>query len=719
MQEVQNCFDNIIQSIEQYKLKPAFDLLEELISRVQDWQLQEQLNSLKNTYKSMLYYLAKNIKDCEREKIHQTLLRSLYQIADIALWQIKSANDNSLFYEQRRTYYFSVSETSEELINALKNISENNLLLNPYKDEKEKVLEKENLNCKIFRKVWLSNHWTIEEKSRWTKIIYQSYEKTISCLIVTALTLNLLETFDEKKAILLLEAAQNEYNGISERALVGIVLFLRKYNYRLHLYTEITERLNNLAENPKFIRKIRHTLLQFISSKETEKITRKITDELIPEIIQKVGTKVGNKLRISSSLNENEIEDKNPEWHNLIETSNIGEKLQEISEWQIEGADVMHSSFIHLKNYPFFKEISNWFIPFTTPSEAIDNQKLMRLVNILKTSTFLCNSDKYSFYLSVSQMPENARKIMIKQFASETTNTMREDSFNISQTINHFTKQYVQDLYRFYKLYPQKQNFEDIFEIQPEFYKVPIIYQLIGNEQNLSAIGEYYFNKNFFEEAADIYDKLLQINPNNDVLYQKKGYCLQMMGQLHESLNTYQKAELLNANHSWTIKKLAYLYRILKNPKEALYFYKKAQQLNPENLSIQLNIGHCYLEIGEFEQALKYYFKVEYLTENKERIWRYIAWCSLLTNRYQQAINFFNKIIEKNPTMTDYLNAGHAQLAIENIEEAIRSYKLAIEKGNYSYEEFARIFSQDVPQLIKVGIKEKNIYLIIDTCYLL
>ncbi|GMO33299.1 MAG: tetratricopeptide repeat protein [Candidatus Azobacteroides pseudotrichonymphae] len=719
MQEVQNCFDNIIQSIEQYKLKPAFDLLEELISRVQDWQLQEQLNSLKNTYKSMLYYLAKNIKDCEREKIHQTLLRSLYQIADIALWQIKSANDNSLFYEQRRTYYFSVSETSEELINALKNISENNLLLNPYKDEKEKVLEKENLNCKIFRKVWLSNHWTIEEKSRWTKIIYQSYEKTISCLIVTALTLNLLETFDEKKAILLLEAAQNEYNGISERALVGIVLFLRKYNYRLHLYTEITERLNNLAENPKFIRKIRHTLLQFISSKETEKITRKITDELIPEIIQKVGTKVGNKLRISSSLNENEIEDKNPEWHNLIETSNIGEKLQEISEWQIEGADVMHSSFIHLKNYPFFKEISNWFIPFTTPSEAIDNQKLMRLVNILKTSTFLCNSDKYSFYLSVSQMPENARKIMIKQFASETTNTMREDSFNISQTINHFTKQYVQDLYRFYKLYPQKQNFEDIFEIQPEFYKVPIIYQLIGNEQNLSAIGEYYFNKNFFEEAADIYDKLLQINPNNDVLYQKKGYCLQMMGQLHESLNTYQKAELLNANHSWTIKKLAYLYRILKNPKEALYFYKKAQQLNPENLSIQLNIGHCYLEIGEFEQALKYYFKVEYLTENKERIWRYIAWCSLLTNRYQQAINFFNKIIEKTPTMTDYLNAGHAQLAIENIEEAIRSYKLAIEKGNCSYEEFARIFSQDVPQLIKVGIKEKNIYLIIDTCYLL
>lgn len=711
MKEVQNCFDNTIQSIEQQKLKPAFDLLIKLLSHIQDWQLQEQLDSLKDIYKNMLYYLAENIKDNERKKIYQTLLRSLYQIADIALWQIKSANDNSLFYEQKRTYYLN-PESSEELINALKIISK----------KKEKAVEKEYLNRKIFQKIWLSDHWTIEEKNKWAKIIDQSNEKILSCLIVTALTFNLLETFDEKKAVLLLEATHNESNEISERALVGIVLFLRKYNYRLHLYVEVTERLNHMAENPKFIRKIRHILLQFISSKETEKITRKITDELIPEIIQKVGTKISNKPKISDLSNDSETEDKNPEWNSLINKLGIEEKLQEISEWQTEGADVMHSSFIHLKNYPFFKEISNWFIPFTTPSEAIDNQELMQLVNILKTSTFLCDSDKYSFYLSVSQMSKNVRKIMIKQFASEVNtmqDTIKDDFFNASQTINHFTRQYIQDLYRFYKLHPRKQNFEDIFEIQPEFYKVPFIQKLIGNEKNLSVIGEYYFNKNYFETAADIYDKLLQINPNNDLLYQKKGYCLQMMGQLFASLNAYQKAELLNNNNSWTIKKLAHLHRILKNPKEALFYYKKAELLNPENLSVQLNIGHCCLEIGELEQALKHYFKVEYLTENKEKVWRPIAWCSLLTGRYQQAINYFNKIIEKKPTMMDYFNAGHAQLAMENIKEAIHLYKAIIEKWNCSYEEFTKIFSDDIPHLVKAGIKTKNIPFIIDTCYLL
>ncbi|MDR2520490.1 MAG: hypothetical protein LBC54_00845 [Bacteroidales bacterium OttesenSCG-928-I14] len=722
MQKLQNCFDSIIQSIEQQKLKLTFDLLVKLLSQTQNQQLKEQLGSLKSTYKNMLYYLSENIKDPEIDKIHKILLRSLYKIADIALWQIKSANNNSIFYKQRRNYYFGIKNTSDELINALRIRSKNFLLKSQYKNDKKYIEEKENLNCKIFKKILLDDYWTTEEKNKWSKVIFNSSEKIISCLIITAITLNLLETFDERKAILLLETIQNKHNEISERALVGIILFLRKYNYRIHLYSEIIERLNCLAENPNFVKRVCYVLLQFISSKETEKITRKITDELIPEIIQKAGIKIRDNSKIQNLLNDNEISDKNPEWHRLIDESGIGEKLREISEWQIEGADVMHSSFTHLKNYTFFDEMSNWFIPFTTPSEAVDNQELMQLVNILKMSTFLCNSDKYSFYLSVSQMPENTRKIIVKQFSEEVNNMSSikdEDFFSASQTVNYLTRQYIQDLYRFYKLHPEKQGFEDIFEFQPEFYNVPIIYQLVSNQNDLTIIGEYYFNKNHFEIAVDIYDKLLKNSPDKDILYQKKGYCLQMMGQLCASLNTYLKAELLNTDHFWTIKKIAYLYRILKNYKEALYYYKKAEQLSPENLSIQLNIGHCFFEIGEFENALKYYFKIEYLSENKEKVWNPIAWCSLLTGRYKQAIKFFNKIIEKTPTSADYINAAHVQLVMENIKEAIRLYRLAIYKENYSYEEFTRIFSNDISYLIKAGIKIKNIQLIIDACYLL
>jgi tetratricopeptide (TPR) repeat protein len=724
-QETQKYFEEIMGSLEQKRLKHVFDLLQSLFSHLQNWQLQEKLNSLQDTYKMMLRYQIEGVNDPGREKVYRNLVRSVYQIADAAVLEIKSSNDNSLFYERRRACRYYVPETPGELIRTLEDILGKITLLNLLEeDDAEKIQrmkdlekQKENLGCKIFYAVWLSNAWTSDEKKQWSNVLNQPDLFSFPSLIITGITLNLLETFDEKKAVLLFETAQNKDEEIRERALTGIVLFLRKYNDRLYLYPEIKERLNLLAEDPKFIRRIRHILLQFILSRETEKITRKITDELIPEMV-KISPKTGNKINLSELMSEAGIDDKNPEWQSKIEKAGLQDKLQELSELQMEGADVMHSSFIHLKNYPFFSEPGNWFVPFSIPAEAIGNEELTRLSDVLAASTILCNSDKYSFYLSVSQMPENYRKMMIGQFSKETDNIkeiLKEDLQDESKTINYRARQYIQDLYRFYKLHPARKGFEDIFEIKPEFYKVPLINQLIKDNDSLLIIGEYYFTKNYFEDAVDVFNMLLQTDPNNDILYQKKGYCQQMTGNQNGALDAYQKAELLNANSSWTIKKLAHCHRILRQPQDALHYYKKAEQLNPDNLTIQLNIGHCYLELKNYDQALKYYFKVEYLIKNKGKAWRAIGWCSFLVGKYRQALDYFNKTIESNPTSTDYLNAGHAHLALRNNKEAVRLYKLALEKGNHTPDEFIDLFSNDIPDLIAAGINEEDIPFILDS----
>ena len=329
----------------------------------------------------------------------------------------------------------------------------------------------------------------------------------------------------------------------------------------------------------------------------------------------------------------------------------------------------------------------------------------------------LCNSDKYSLYLSISQMPENYRKMMTGQFSAENAamKDMQKDELNDpSKKISSQTRQYIQDLYRFYKLHPKRKDFEDIFETAPEFYKISSIHQLIADNESWFVIGEYYFNKNYFTEAADIFSNLLSTEKKKDILYQKIGYCHQMQGNIDEALKNYQKAELLNANNSWIIKRLAYCHRILKNHEEALHYYKKAEQLSPDNLSIQLNIGHCYLELKEYDQALKCYFKVEYLTKNKEKAWRAISWCSFLVKKFDQATNYSNQIIQNNPNSTDYLNAGHIQIATGNIKAAIQLYRTSWETSNYSHTEFMEIFANDIPELINAGIKEEEIPLILD-----
>lgn len=723
-EDIKKYSEQIYQSLEQKKLKNTFSLLASLLSHLQNWQLQEKLNSLEDTYKMMLKYYAEGVKDPQREKLYMDITKSLYLIIDMAILQIKTSNDNSLFYEKRRSYHYFSPETSEELFSQIEDVYGKIALLSLL-DENEKnsslkdlEKQKEIITQKLFNQVWLGDPWKDEDKENWSNLINNQLDPVIiPSLIISGITLNLLEVFDEKKAMVLFEAALNKNEDVRERALTGILLFLRKYNNRLNIYSSIDSRLKQLMEEPKFTYRIRHIILQFILSRETEKITKKIKDELLPEMM-KMGPKIGNKINLDELMNDAGMDDKNPEWQNMLEEAGLKDKLQELTELQMEGADIMHSSFTHLKSYPFFNETANWFIPFSTPSDAIGNKEMTNLASVLSSSTMLCNSDKYSFYLSISQMPESYRKMMTGQFSAETDamkSMLKEELNDESKQINYRTRQYIQDLYRFYKLHPRRKDFDDIFAIKPELYQVPAIQELINDGESLFIIGEYYFNKNYFEEAADIFDKLLAFEKNNDILYQKRGYCLQMMRQMEEALNCFLKAELLNANNPWTIKKLAYCYRMLKKPQEALHYYKKAEQLNPDNLAIQLSIGHCFLELKEYNQALKCYFKVEYLTKNKEKAWRPIGWCSFLVGKFEQAMDYYNRVIESNPNSTDYLNAGHVQLAMGNIKQAIKFYRISWESSNFSQKEFMETFANDIPELINTGIKEKEIPFILDS----
>lgn len=725
-QEMKSFFSKISESLEQKRLKQSFEILTFLLANLSNWQLKERLNELEDNYKMMLRYLTDGVKDPQQEKIYHDLLRSIYQVADQTVLEIKTSHSWSYAYETRRALLYAPPESLNRLVESINDLV-GKITLNDLLDEceeKSKNLqsiekERETIESKVFRIIWTSGLWTGNEKKIWAGVLCNELNtNTVNCLIVSALILSLEELFDEQKINLLLDACENPNEEIRQRALTGVLLFLRRYDKRLYLYPNITNRLQYLSDNKVFISDVRHIILQFILSRETEKITRIMKEEIIPGMM-KINPLLNKKIRMDDLFGETGIDEKNPEWQNLIEESGLSNRLQEFTELQSEGADLMHYSFLHLKNFPFFNEIQHWFSLFTTPVASNIDDELKGFANLLFGSSLLCNSDKYSFYFSITQMPETYRKMIVGQFAAETSafKEMMKEELPGSEAgkIHPIARQYIQDLYRFYKLFPRRQNVEDIFAMKPEFYQVPSIASFISDSESLMIIGEYYFNRNYFEEAVGVFNILLQKDMNNETLLQKKGYCLQMTGKLEEALNSYLKAELLNSNNSWTIKKLAYCYRALKQPQEALSYYRKAEQLSPDNLSIQLSIGHCYLELKNYAEALKHYFKVEYLTNNKEKAWRPIAWCSFLSGKYEQALDYFQKIIASNPNAVDYLNAGHTRLATGNSKEALELYKSALDSSENSFEKFMESFVADIPDLLNAGVKADDIPIILDS----
>lgn len=136
--------------------------------------------------------------------------------------------------------------------------------------------------------------------------------------------------------------------------------------------------------------------------------------------------------------------------------------------------------------------------------------------------------------------------------------------------------------------------------------------------------------------------------------------------------------------------------------------------MKPDNLSIEMNIGHCYLEQGNYDAALKHYFKVDYLDPQSSKAWRAIAWCSFLTGKQDQAQRYYEKILNEKPSAIDYMNAGHIEFALKNLNKTVELYRESIEYDKGNIKTFLRNFEQDTKYLIQAGVPNEDIPILID-----
>ncbi|GGK06343.1 tetratricopeptide repeat protein [Parabacteroides faecis] len=710
LQEINKAYNRIIGSLDSKELKNAFDSIQSLISGSREISFQDKLNELQDTYKYMLRYRIEGAKDPMQEQIYNRIQTSSYELADRIRNKALAIESPLAFYSRRRSLQVQPNVTFENL----------HLQLSKHYATGNRA-EYDAMLIVLFNKIWVSDPFTIEEAVVIKNILFDNeLPFTAGCQIVSALMLGLQAAFDPEKLMLLFDAANHENEEIKVRALISILLTLYVYRKRTALYPQITNRLDALSETPGFTKAIRTITLRFILARETEKITRKLQNEIIPEMM-KLSPKISNKINLKDITPEQLGEEMNPEWENIFADSSLGKKMEEFSELQQEGADVMHSTFVHLKSFPFFRELSNWLLPFTTEHSSFgdrfnqnNGEKLM--LDSMTLAAFMCNSDKYSLYFSMMQLPEEAKKMMMNQFDSQATEMIqqnKEELISKRGKLEAITGQYIQDLYRFFKIYPGHLDFNDIFTMPLDFHNLSILRPYISDEESLSSIAEFYLRKNYFSDALTIFNQLAETNQDSDILFQKIGYCKQMNDDLQGALDAYLRADLLNPGSKWVIRRIAGCYRSLKEPEEALKYYRRYEKLNPDNLSITISIGHCYLELRNYSEALKCFYKVDYLDGNN-KAWRPIAWCSFLTGKYDQARNYYKKILSNQPNTQDLLNAGHTEWALQNIKGAIEFYRQAVEKENRDFYKFQEEFNQDIPDLIVAGIEDTEISLMMD-----
>jgi len=730
--EIHSSHRKICYNLSERKLKPAFTLLSDLISQAGLGTLTDEFRNLEQNYRFMLKYTVEGIKDPERKKIYRHLVLSAFELTDQVHEALKVKYSSSIEYQKKRGFDRHFIENTGEFLTETEGFyahKELEALVNETLAGSKKRMgtdmEHKHKLVTLFYHIWFRDSLNSEDVDFISAVLaIEDLFSPYRSLILSALTLSLNRYFDPRKFSLLFDCYEDSDPEIRQRALIGILINFYRYDYRLPFYPDLTGRLKILNERPDFKKNLEWVILQFIRTKETEKIQQKIRDEIIPEMIR-ISPNLKNKINLDSLMDDSLSDDKNPEWEEIFKDSpGLLDKMEEFSKLQMEGADVFLGSFSMLKSFPFFSEIANWFIPFFIENPDISSQvDLNDPVNqtFLKTiasAPILCNSDKYSFCFSLTNIPTENREMIVQGMKAEMDQfnelEKEEELSSPGKNEQFISNQVIQDLYRFYKLHPRKSDFEDVFNWHFDFHNTTGLGQILKEDPKvLRNMAEFYFAKNYFHEASEIYAFLLAEEQSGE-LYQKIAFCHQKQGDFQQALEHYLKADLYELNKKWNLRKIALCYRNLKNPAKALEYYRQAEILDPENLGIQLSIGHCLLELEQFEEALKCYFRVEYLSPGNSKVWRPIGWCSFLTGKKEQAKKYFAKLLDQSPTKHDFMNMGHIEWSLGNRKAALTCYKKSITEGGFSEDEFLEVFDEDLHHLVNQGIEKEDVPIMLD-----
>lgn len=716
---------NIQSLLSEKRLAEAFAELRQTAQTLQNWQLNNRLDELEESYKYMIRYVADGCNDPQREEIHNGITAKLMELADITEQELTVQNSPKLYYETLRMER-KYPRSLEALLEAYRECADKTTLFyelpadkRDSDQERTLLMEKEKAANAVFKHIWVTFPVTANEAGTLDKLFADATAE-IKELAMAATMLSLLEHYSEHLLLSLLDLyAANAFNdaSLSMKALCCALIAMHCHRETIQHSSAISLRIANIADSERGRRDIMTVFLQFIRSRSTERISQKVRDELVPKLM-KLSPEMRRKMRDGFSDDIEEMA-KNPDWQEMLNESGITDKMQELSRMQAEGSDVFLSSFARLKSFPFFNDVANWFVPFTPRHSSIfrvfaGNSGSMLLSMVDRTGAF-CDSDKFSFALSVATMPDQHRSMMMAQFdeqQEQVINEMAGSLPNPDKQRENIANKYVQSLYRFFNLFRCRNDFYNPFSTKLNLIDVPFVSEALSDTKSLRLIAEFYFSMQCYTDALSTFGKVLKQDSPTASDYQKTGYCHEQLKQYVLATADYEKVELLKPNDVWTLKHLALCYRAVNDTEKAIANYKRAETLQPDNVALANNIANCLLEGGRIEEALKYFFKVDYLASKGERTMRPIAWCSFLIGNYSQSVDYYNRIIAKQPGANDYINRGHALLCSGQVKDAVASYMDAVDKSGGS--EVLKTLDDDRHYLLDAGVDKLTIALIFD-----
>ena len=698
-------------------LSGAFAILSTLVKEKNDYRLSDELERQRQNYRYLTDYMLSGAEDKSRFDVYSDIIEHLRRLSDRIARDTIALDSPDIYSETVRTGRLSSDTLATLLAEYSSAFTEYSLAESAGNDLRETHSRLEDLHTRIFNSIWVAFNDKETSSLAVEAAKDERYENSLRFHIISALTLSLLGYFDPYKMIALLDIYEAELSEkTSARALTGIMFALNRHAERAMDVAGIRNRLELLQDSLIIYSRAREIMMNIIRTRDTERVANKMKDEVIPELM-KLRPDILRKLREGGVDMEAGMMEDNPEWAEMMEKSGLSDKMRELSEMQQDGADLMMVAFANLKQFPFFNNVANWFLPFSIEHSVVsgDDKEKKMLRQLMEVGRGVCDSDKYSLAIALSKMPDAQKQMMAAQIDAQFAQ-IREDinDASLRSSAPEFDEEAtkcVRDLYRFFKLFRKKEGFEDPFRKPFNFLNLPVIGSVLAEDEIVSLVGEYYFSRGYYDEALSMFNLLLENNADDVSLWEKIGFCYQSMKFLDNALEAYSKAELLRKPGMWLIKKLAYVNKQLSDFPKALEYYKMALDKDPENVGLLINAGFSALKSDKIAEALQFYYHANYLEPDNRRILRSIAWSEFLNRNFDKSLQYYSKVADAGALPSDFLNIGHVRLLQGDYREALSNYRKAAADN---MEDFEKTFLADLPSLEPLGLDLRTAHILLD-----
>lgn len=144
------------------------------------------------------------------------------------------------------------------------------------------------------------------------------------------------------------------------------------------------------------------------------------------------------------------------------------------------------------------------------------------------------------------------------------------------------------------------------------------------NSDDLSNSALSYSRVGFYDEAVMLYNKSLQLNPDNKYSLNNKGFTLNILGNYEEAISLFDKSIELDPDfaHAYNNRGLAKVK--LGQTEEGLRDINRSIELDPSNSYAYMSIGIYNFDKGELEDALEKFMKANELDGSTYLIDKYI-----------------------------------------------------------------------------------------------